>query len=424
MTTPRDDVVVVGAGLAGLTAARLLERLGLSVRVLERGDATGGRIRTDVLSGYRCDRGFQLLNPAYPAVRELIDLRALELRRFDAGVALPARDGTRVVGDPVRAPRLLARTLRSGYLRPGELARLAAWAAPALGSVERLLAGEDSSLAESLDRAGVTGAVRRDIWDPFFAGVLAESDGSTSAQFARLLVRSFVLGRPAVPAAGMAALPGQISAALTSPVHLSTEVTEVRRTRSGVVVASSAGSFAARAVVVAADPVTAGRLAGTRVPRMKGLATWWYATAETPSTLPLLFLASRTSGGPVVNSAVMTNVAPSYAPAGWHLIQATTLLASDPGVAPPDERDVRRQLTELYGAAAASWELVTTHLVRQAQPEQLPPLQVRRPVDLGDGLFVAGDHRDTASIQGAMVSGRRAARAVARRLGVDPGPRS
>ena len=169
----------------------------------------------------------------------------------------------------------------AGTCAPARLARLAAWAAPALGSVERLLAGEDSSLAESLDRAGVTGAVRRDIWDPFFAGVLAESDGSTSGQFARLLVRSFVLGRPAVPAAGMAALPGQISAALISPVHLSTEVTEVRRTRSGVVVASSAGSFAARAVVVAADPVTAGRLAGTRVPRMKGLATWWYATAET-----------------------------------------------------------------------------------------------------------------------------------------------
>jgi predicted NAD/FAD-dependent oxidoreductase len=222
----------------------------------------------------------------------------------------------------------------------------------------------------------------------------------------------------------MAALPGQISAALTSPVHLSTEVTEIRRTRSGVSVGSSAGSFAARAVVVAADPVTAGRLAGTPVPRMKGLATWWYAAAEAPSALPLLFLASRTSGGPVVNSAVMTNVAPSYAPPGRHLVQATTLLGSDPDAAAPDERDVRRQLVELYGAAAASWELVTTHLVRQAQPEQSPPLQIRRPVDLGDGLFVAGDHRDTSSIQGAMVSGRRAARAVARRLGIDTGPRS
>lgn len=424
MTTSRNDVVVVGAGLAGLTCARLLERLGLSVRVLERGDATGGRIRTDVLSGHRCDRGFQLLNPAYPAVRELIDLRALELRRFSAGVALPGPDGIRVVGDPVRAPRLLGRTLASGYVRPGELARLAAWVAPALGSVERLLAGEDASLAESLDRAGVTGAVRRDIWGPFFTGVLAESSGSTSAQFARLLVRSFVLGRPAVPAAGMAALPGQISAALTSPVHLSTEVTEIRRTGSGVSVGSSVGSFAARAVVVATDPATAGRLAGTPVPRMKGLATWWYAATEAPSDLPMLVLASRTSGGPVVNSAVMTNVAPSYAPPGRHLVQATTLLGSEPDAAAPDERDVRRQLIELYGAAAASWELVTTHLVRQAQPEQAPPLQIRRTVDLGDGLFVAGDHRDTASIQGAMVSGRRAARAVARRLGIDTGPRS
>ena len=424
MTAARDDVIVVGAGLAGLTCARLLERLGLAVRVLERGGATGGRVRTDLVDGYRCDRGFQVLNPAYPAVRELVDLDALDLRPFTAGVALPGPGGTRVVADPVRAPRLLGRTVRSGYLHPAELARLAAWAAPALGSVDRLLAGEDCSLADSLDRAGVTGALRHDIWDPFFAGVLAESTGRTSAQYARLLLRSFVLGRPAVPAGGMAALPGQVSAALTSPVHLSTEVTGVRRTGSGVSVETGAGSLTARAVVVAADPVTTGRLAGTAVPRMKGLATWWFAAAEAPTTLPMLLLASRTSGGPVVNTAVMSNVAPSYAPAGRHLVQATTLLHSDPDVPAPDERAVRRQLVELYGAAATTWEVVTTHLVRQAQPEQLPPLRVRRPVDLGGGLFVAGDHRDTASIQGAMVSGRRAARAVARLFGVDPRARS
>lgn len=420
MTAPRTEVVVVGAGLAGLTCARLLERLGLSVVVLERSDATGGRVRTDLVDGFRCDRGFQLLNPAYPAVRELVDLDALDLRAFAAGAALPGPGGTRVVADPLRAPHLLLRTLRSGYLHPVELARLAAWAAPCLGPVDRMLAGEDETLAASLDRAGVTGRIRRDIWDPFFAGVLAASDGRTSAHFARLLVRSFLLGRPGVPAAGMAALPGQISAALTSPVHLSTAVTGLRRTGSGVTVQGTAGDLPARAVVVAADPVTAGALAGTPVPRMKGLATWWYAAPEAPTPLPMLLLASRTPGGPVVNSAVMTNVAPSYAPAGRHLVQATTLLDSAPDGPAPDERDVRRHLVQLYGDMAATWEVVTTHLVRQALPDLPPPLQIRRPVDLGGGLFVAGDHRDTASIQGAMVSGRRAARAVARSLRVGP----
>jgi hypothetical protein len=173
-------------------------------------------------------------------------------------------------------------------------------------------------------------------------------------------------------------------------------------------------------VVVAADPVTTGVLAGTPVPRMNGLATWWHAAPEAPTPLPMLLLASRTPGGPVVNSAVMTNVAPSYAPAGCHLVQATTLLDSAPDGPAPDERDVRRHLVQLYGDMAATWEVVTTHLVRQALPDLPPPLQVRRPVDLGGGLFVAGDHRDTASIQGAMVSGRRAARAVARSLQVGP----
>jgi phytoene dehydrogenase-like protein len=64
------DVVVVGAGLAGLQSARRLERLGLRVTVLEAGDAVGGRVRTDKVDGFLCDRGFQVLNPSYPAVRD------------------------------------------------------------------------------------------------------------------------------------------------------------------------------------------------------------------------------------------------------------------------------------------------------------------------------------------------------------------
>ena len=87
------DVVVVGAGLAGLTCARELERRGFDIVVLERSDALGGRVRTDVIEGYRCDRGFQLLNPAYPAVKQLVDLLALDLRSFSAGAALSLTAG-------------------------------------------------------------------------------------------------------------------------------------------------------------------------------------------------------------------------------------------------------------------------------------------------------------------------------------------
>ncbi len=403
------DVVVAGAGLAGLTCAATLTVRGYDVAVLEASDGVGGRVRTDVVDGFRCDRGFQLVNAAYPAVQRLIDVEALDLRTFDAGVALARGASSVVLADPVRSPHHLAATLRSGYLRPRELARFARWAAPALGSVTRLLHGPDATLDESLDAAGVHGRLRDEVWDPFITGVVAGDSGTSSATLVRLLLRAFLLGTPGVPAGGMVALPRQLEARLARPVELGTSVRSVRRVGGGVEVRSDASGLRAAAVVVATDPTAAGELTGVEAPRMKGLATYWFSTKESPFPSRLL-MVDPLRRGPVVNTAVMTNVAPTYAPPGCHLVQATTLLAGGP--AADDEVDVRRHLAMMYRGSVDDWELVVRHRVSNALPHQGPPLSVRQPVALGDGLFVAGDHRDTASIQGALVSGRRAAAAV------------
>ena len=170
----------------------------------------------------------------------------------------------------------------------------------------------------------------------------------------------------------------------------------------------------ARAVVVATDPSTAGSLAPVDAPTMKGLATWWFSVDEAPAPSSVLHVDEHgTASGPVVNAAVVSHAAPGYAPAGRHLVQASTLLG--PGQE-PSEAQVRSHLTRLFRTSAARWEVVTVHRVHEALPALPPPLDARRPVDLGDGLLVAGDHRDTASIQGALVSGRRAATAAVRRL--------
>lgn len=414
--------MVVGAGLAGLLCATTLESRGYSVQVLEASDGVGGRVRTDVVDGHRCDRGFQLLNPAYPAIKRFIDIDALDLQAFGAGVAVagqhPRGPGIRILGDPRRAPQLLLKTLSSGYLNPIELARLARWAAPALGSVPKLLAAADSGLAESLDRGKVTGRLRHEILQPFLTGVLAESDGSTSANFTRLLLRSFLLGTPGVPAQGMVALPAQLSAKLTTPVLLGVRVNEVRTGISGPKVQTEDGEFCAAAVVVAADPPSAAQLVPLAAPKMKGLRTYWFSMSTAPTTSNLLHVDGRgPSGGPVVNTAVVSNAAPSYAPAGRHLVQATCLLSQDTEVsATAAEPAVREHLARIYGASTTDWDLLIRHDIQAALPQQLPPLAARRSVDLGSELFVAGDHRDTGSLQGALVSGRRAANAVSKVL--------
>jgi phytoene dehydrogenase-like protein len=400
------DVLVIGAGLAGLQCARVLSQAGRSVAVVESSDEVGGRVRTEVIDGFRCDVGFQLLNPAYPDAKSQLDLRALDLQAFGRGIAVRRPDGIAELGLDRRS---LMGALHTPYADLRQLAAFARWAAPALGSVPRLLTSPDSTVTESFDAAGFHGPLRDEVMEPFLAGVLLETAGTTSARFARLLVRSFVLGTPAVPALGMSAIPRQLAAALLRPVELETPVTSVARDGTTWVAQTPNGERAARTIVVATDPTTAATLAPVAAPAMKGLVSWWFAAEVAPTASTYLAVDARPNTGPLVNTAVMSNVATSYAPAGQHLVQASALLVDD---VVPSEPAVRAHLASLYERDTAEWQLLTTHVVPDALPVMPPPLLVRKQIRFGDGLYVCGDHRDTASIQGALVSGRRTAEVI------------
>lgn len=415
------DVVVVGAGLAGLRCARRLVELGHDVRVVEASDGVGGRVRTDLVDGFRCDRGFQVLNPAYPAVRRWVDIDALDMRPFDPGLLVRSPTGLHVLADPRRAPRLVGHTLRSGLLKPAEVAALARWAARVLVAPQGVVREDDATLAESFDAAGVDGPLRHQVIEPFIAGALVDSHGLTSAAFVKLLVRSFALGTPGVPAEGMTALPAQLAAPLGDRVRLGDRVAALGGVAGAVHLDTSQGRLRCRAVVVAADPVAAAGLTGLPEPRMRGLVTWWFEAPEAPHPMALVAVDGRRGGltppGPVWNAAAMSNVAPSYAPPSRHLVEATCLLDRPDGEAPAP--DVLTHLGQIYGCDTAGWHVVTRQHVPHALPALDPPLRtrVRRPVSLGNGVHVCGDHRDTPSIQGALVSGERAASAVHAELG-------
>ncbi len=370
-------------------------------------------MRTDVIDGFRCDRGFQVLNPSYPAVRRWVDVGALDLKPFGSGVLVRRLDGLQVVADPVREPRLLAQTVRSGYLHPQELVGLTRWAARAIADPRSVIRQPDSTLADSLDEAGVTGRLRREVIDPFLAGVLVDSYGASSANFTKLLVRMFALGRPAVPARGMKALPEHLAAPLGDGVRLRHRVESIRPRDGGVDVHVNGTQVRGRAVVVATDPVGAAALTPIPQPVTKGLVTWWFEAPEPPTHLPLIAVDGRRTEhvpGPVWNAAVMTATAPSYAPPTKHLVEATCLLDRPDGDA--SEAEVLRHVGEIFGCGTTGWRTVTRHRVDAALPAMPPPLRVRSTVTIGSGVFVCGDHRDTPSIQGALVSGQRAAEAV------------
>lgn len=399
------DVVVVGAGVAGLACAADLATAGLRVLVFEAGDRPGGRMRTDRQDGFLLDRGFQVFNPAYPQVRKRIDTEALDLRAFAPGFAVHTPRGRIEITDPVRAPRSLAE-LRHGL--PGSVRDLGALFAMSARDVavpaRRIKDAPDEPGRVSLRAAGLTSEFIDGVLRPFFAGVFLEPELETSSRMLHLVWRSMLRGRISLPAAGIGAVP-ELLARRLPPGCLALDC-PVERIRDEGVLLADGRDIRARAVVVAAGPAAATHL----VPQLPAVATravttFFHVAARSPWGKPEVLVdgASR-----VLNTVVLSDVAPSYSPDGRALI-ATSVLGE---VAAAGEAEVRERLAVLYERDTASWEFLARYAIADALPAMPAPWPLNRATRVAPERYVCGDYRATGSVQGAMASGARAAREV------------
>jgi 2-polyprenyl-6-methoxyphenol hydroxylase-like FAD-dependent oxidoreductase len=394
-------IVVVGAGLAGLSAALELTAAGHEVTVLEAGDEVGGRVRTDVVDGVRFDRGFQIMLPAYPEL-ERLDLGPFPLRHLRPGVFVHDEGRHDLLADPRSGASAFDGLLRQHVLGARDLAALARFSAPdAFGPVRPLLAAPERTTYDELRRLGVTERGVEAVFRPFLSGVFLERELRTSSRFFHLVWRSFARGGAAVPALGMGELPRALAARLPEgTVQLETAVQAVHDDRVDL---AEGGRVLADAVVVATDGSTAARLLpGLVEPRWNGVTTWYFGPPRSPLRDGCLVVDAN--GGPVVNTAVMSEVSRPYSPRR-PLVQATVLGAAS-------EEDVRRHLNRLYDTDTRDWEVLRRYDIPRALPSMAAPHRLKQSVRAGERRYVCGDHRDTSSIQGALHSGRRAAHAV------------
>ena len=400
------DVVVVGAGLAGLSAARVLQRVGRKVVLVEASDGVGGRVRTDVVHGFRLDRGFQVLLTAYPEMHTQFDMHALDLRRFEPGALVWSGKKMSLVGDPVRRPRTLLKTALAPVGTVADKVRILRQRIHLQrSSAADLLRQDDISTITALKQQGFSDRMIERFFRPFVGGIQLDPSLQTSRRMFDVILRSLIVGDVAVPAMGMGAISDQLAAHIQAgSIHLDTEVASVAP---GEVVLADGRRIEALRVVVAAEGPRAAALLGLPPVESNPASCVWFA-AESPPITGGYIVLDGTGTGPALNTTVMTNVAPEYAPNG-----AVLIAAACPGVNDPDiEPAVRRQLQDMWGPQVHGWRHLRTDAIAHGQPRQHPPFSPKQRVALGDGLFVCGDHRDTASIQGALFSGRRCGEAV------------
>ena len=404
------DVVIVGAGLAGLSAARVIQQQGLSVIILESSDDVGGRVRTDIVDGFQLDRGFQVMLTAYPEFKTQVDMRALDLRPFDPGALVWRKGKGHVVSDPFRKPQTLAATAFAPIGSVFDKARIVLLRARVMRrKPSSLLGGQDVSTDVALRAFGFSTKIINRFFRPLFGGIQLDPHLATSRRMFDVIFRSLSEGQSVLPSRGMQALPQQMASRLADgTIHLNTRVSKIDGAK---VTLATGESIAARAVVVATDGPTASSLLGIPTVESRKVGCVYFS-ADTPPTRRKLVVLDGEGSGPVLNVAVISNIAPSYAPADKHLI-----VAALPGMTDGDlEAISRKQLRSWWGPQVDSWKHLRTYVINHGGPVQKPPFSPKQPVDLGNGQFVCGDHRDTGSLQGAMYSGRRCGEAVVQSL--------
>lgn len=374
--------VVIGAGLAGLSAALTLQDAGHPVTVIDGADRAGGRIATDVIDGFILDRGFQLINLNYPEIKRLGLAKELDFKIAPRTVGICIGNKRFVIGDPRQAP-LSVFSSKTGTLK--EKASFLKYLA------SKPAANED--VQTHLLRCG-TGGFYEKVLKPFLQGVFLTDPSQVSAVVARELIGSFISGKSGIPANGVGAL-SQTLAGKIIDLRLNTQVEEIRGNR----ILTNQGELVATKIILATDLTTAAQLLdAVQVSPLISATTWYHATDAAPTESAELILDAE-HRGPVVNSLVISNLSKNYAPAGQNLISSTTITQAS-------ESEVRRHLALMWGSSTENWRLIAKYEINSALPLFAPGKTKAKSSRFNEVIYCAGDYLSSPSQNGALMSGR------------------
>ncbi len=403
------DVLIIGAGIAGLTAAKVLKEAGVTIKLLEASDEVGGRIRTDKVDGFLLDRGFQVFLTAYPEAKRFLDYDRLDLRPFTPGALIFDEQGITTVGDPLRHPASLFQTLFSGVGTFADKLRLLRLKLKlSRKSIGDIFADSETTTLAYLQQQGFSEKIITRFFRPFITGIFLERELATSSRMFEFVFKMFSEGDAAVPAQGMGMIPLQLAEGLSSDeLVLNETVTWIGASR---VSTASGQTYPSEYVLIATDQLHKPPPYQLPPGSWKTVTCLYFTADQPPFSKPLVAL-NASIGKLVDHIAVMEQVSSSYSHSGKSLI-SVSLVGYEPGLLTSRlPEDVLRELSGWY-PDAVNWQHLKTYPVTYALPKDNHVRNEPLKLNLTGNCFICGDHLLNGSINAAMKSGRLAAEAI------------
>ena len=403
----KPKITIIGAGIAGLTAAVYLCKKGFDIQILESSERAGGRIKTDFVEGFRLDRGFQVLLTEYPETKSLLDYEKLNLKRFLPGATVLYDGGQFEIADPFRRPSALFATLFApvGSIKDkintlflkNKLLKI---------SISEIFKQKETNTNLHLKNYGFSSKIIDRFYKPFFSGIFLENNLETSGNMFDFVMKMFSEGDTAVPALGMEEIPKQLVAML--PKNAIQYNMKVLKIENNTIICENGKVFETDKIIIATE---ATGFARNYIPKNKQnfrqVTNVYFEANIAPTKKAVVVLNASKNRKWVNNLTVVSNISEQYAPKNKVLIAVS--LNGIPDVS--DEilaQNMKGELTNWYGNQVNSWRMLKTYRINYALPNQEQVKNELSETDLriNENLFICGDHLMNGSINAAMKSGR------------------
>jgi protoporphyrinogen oxidase len=399
------SIHIIGGGISGLIAARVLEEHGLSATIIEATDRLGGRVKTDVVDGYNLDHGFQVLLTAYPAAKKYLDFDALALQEFLPGSAIFKNGKQKIIGDPLRNLSLLIPTLFSEIGTVNDkLKILALNRRLKKKSIQNIFAEKEQTTLAYLENIGFSETIITDFFIPFFSGIFLENKLDTSSRMFEFVYKMFGEGNAALPKDGIQAIPKQLFEKLKNTTCVFN--TKVKSVENGSIILESGEIIKSNFTIIATQ-------ASGLVSNLKNQATLWkscdtlyFEVTKREIRKPLIGLIAAPNA--LINNIFYHTSLQTSATATKELLSVTVIdrqnLTNKQLVA-----EVQKELKELCNIDSC------TFIKQYNIPMALPKLQdieyemLPSETRLTEAIFLAGDTQLNGSLNAAMIAGERAA---------------